>query len=104
MTIMNTPEKGFYRHYKHDPAGPFNNYEYELIGIARHSEDKSLLALYLPLYENTYLPAADYCVRPLAMFMEDVTIDGRTMPRFEHITDPDLISKLEAIKIQMYGA
>ena len=48
------PEKGFYYHYKHDPAGPMNNYAYELVGIGIHSEEDcrpedSNMAVYLPI-------------------------------------------------------
>jgi hypothetical protein len=100
---MRIPEKGFYYHYKHDPEGLFNNYAYELLGTARHSEDKSLLAVYLPLYENTYAPPADYCVRPLGMFMEEVRVNGKTLPRFARITDERLIARLQQAKAELYG-
>jgi len=58
---------GRYRHYK---GG-----EYEVIGIAKHSD-----VVYRPLYGEGGL-----WVRPLAMFVEDVVIDGVTMPRFKSI-------------------
>lgn len=28
------PERGFYYHYKHDPAGSVDNYAYEVLGAA----------------------------------------------------------------------
>lgn len=96
------PEKGFYYHYKHDPAGPFNNYSYEVIGVAMHTEDRTFTVLYRPLYENTYL-TVDYSARPLDMFMGTVEKDGATIPRFTRITDPALITRLTAIKEQRYG-
>ena len=97
------PEKGFYYHYKHDPKGPFNNYAYEVLGIARHTEDESLSVIYRPLYENRYLEGMDCSNRPLEMFMEDVTKDGKTFPRFTKITDEAIISELKTIKSHMYG-
>ena len=60
---------GRYRHYK---GG-----EYEVIGVARHSETQEPLVVYRPLYN-----ASGWWVRPHAMFFERVTIDGVTRPRF----------------------
>ena len=60
---------GRYRHYK---GG-----EYEVVGIARHSETLEPLVLYRPLYG-----ASTLWVRPYAMFFEDVEIDGVVTPRF----------------------
>ena len=97
------PEKGFYYHYKHDPLGAVNNYAYELTGIARHTEDKTFFALYLPLYENTWFKPADYQARPLEMFMENVTKEGKTYPRFEKITDPKTIDELKRFQKELYG-
>jgi hypothetical protein len=63
---------GLYRHYK---GG-----EYEVIGVARHSETHEPLVVYRPLYNNTA-----WWVRPHAMFFEDVVVDGAPRPRFEKI-------------------
>jgi hypothetical protein len=63
---------GRYRHYKGN--------DYEVIGIARHSETEEELVVYRKLYGDGSL-----WVRPLAMFMEDVTVDGLTVPRFEWV-------------------
>ena len=67
---MQELQPGFYRHYK---GG-----NYQVIGVARHSETNELLVVYKCLYDNESL-----WVRPLAMFLETVLIDGRTVPRFE---------------------
>jgi hypothetical protein len=61
---------GRYRHYK---GG-----EYEVIGVARHSETHEPLVVYRPLYNTT-----GWWVRPHAMFFETVTIDGVARSRFE---------------------
>ncbi|AMV29213.1 hypothetical protein VT84_32765 [Gemmata sp. SH-PL17] len=68
----NEPVPGRYRHYK---GG-----EYEVVGIARHSETDELLVVYKPLYNATGL-----WVRPRAMFLETVNHNGATVPRFAYI-------------------
>lgn len=61
---------GRYRHYK---GG-----EYEVIGVARHSETHEPLVVYRPLYNET-----GWWVRPHAMFFETVTVAGVVRSRFE---------------------
>jgi hypothetical protein len=103
------PEKGFYYHYKHDPKGTVNNYAYEFIGVGHHTEDDcrpedQLLGVYRPLYEAfVYKNGKMFDVRPLSMWMEDVTKDGKTFPRFARITDELVIKQLESIRKEMYG-
>ena len=60
---------GRYLHYK---GG-----EYDVIGVARHSETLEPLVVYRPRYDETGL-----WVRPYAMFFEEVEVDGRRQPRF----------------------
>ncbi|CAN5410035.1 DUF1653 domain-containing protein [soil metagenome] len=60
---------GRYRHYK---GG-----EYEVIGVARHSESLAPHVIYRPLYNAT-----GWWLRPHAMFFEEVIIDGVRQPRF----------------------
>ncbi|MFT6899698.1 MAG: hypothetical protein ACJA13_004139 [Paraglaciecola sp.] len=62
---------GRYRHYKGN--------DYEVIGVAKHSEDETQLVVYRPLYG-----ARDLWVRPLDMFVEKVEIDGQSLPRFAY--------------------
>lgn len=94
-------QPGFYYHYKHDPNGPFNNYAYQVLGIIRHTENKTLLMVYRPLYENTYLDV-NFSGRPLEMAMSSVEINGEVISRFRRIEDSELIGKLQEIKVQMY--
>jgi hypothetical protein len=68
-----TVTPGRYRHYK--------GKDYEVIGIARHSETGEELVVYRCLYGDFSL-----WVRPLAMFREKVTVDGREMSRFAPCT------------------
>ena len=69
---MPDPAPGRYRHFK---GG-----EYEVLGAARHSETHEQLVVYRPLYGDGGL-----WVRPVAMFLETVEHDGRTVPRFARI-------------------
>jgi hypothetical protein len=66
---MTAIPSGKYRHYK---GG-----EYEVVGIATHSETHEPHVVYRPLYGEGGL-----WVRPLSMFIENVVVDGRTVPRF----------------------
>jgi hypothetical protein len=65
-------EIGRYRHYKGN--------EYEVIGVAKHSEDETKLVVYRPLYGESAL-----WVRPLSMFIETVKVNDETIPRFKYI-------------------
>lgn len=66
---------GKYRHYK--------GKEYEVIGIARHSETLEELVIYRALYDDF-----DLWARPLKMFSEEVEIEGKKAPRFQYLDDP----------------
>ncbi|GAC18999.1 DUF1653 domain-containing protein [Paraglaciecola arctica] len=67
-------EIGRYRHYKGN--------EYEVIGVAKHSEDETELVVYRPLYGERGL-----WVRPLDMFTETVQVEGLDTPRFKYLGD-----------------
>ena len=69
MSSATNPSPGRYRHYK---GGA-----YEVLGVATHSETEERLVVYRPLYGEGAL-----WVRPLAMFIEWVEVDGERMPRF----------------------
>ena len=60
---------GKYRHYK---GG-----EYEVIGVAKHTETLEDLVVYRALYDEGQI-----WVRPLHMFLEEVDIDGKKVSRF----------------------
>ena len=65
---------GRYRHFK--------GMEYEVIGVAKHSETLEPMVVYRALYGEGGL-----WVRPAAMWQETVTRDGVTSPRFTYIGD-----------------
>ena len=63
---------GKYRHFKGN--------EYEVIGIAKHSETLEEMVIYRALYGD-----GGYWVRPASMWNEEITRDGKTFLRFELI-------------------
>ncbi len=108
-TPSKVPEKGFYYHYKHDPNGSVGNYAYEMVGVGAHTEDDCRpedvhMVVYRPLYPeaSVYKAGKLFDLRPLEMWMEDVTKEGSTFPRFQKIEDLEIISKLEIIRDQIY--
>lgn len=72
MPRMSDIKPGRYRHFKGN--------EYEVIGMARHSESLQPLVVYRALYGEGGL-----WVRPAAMFTEAVERDGVRQPRFEYV-------------------
>ncbi|PIT95029.1 DUF1653 domain-containing protein [Candidatus Falkowbacteria bacterium CG10_big_fil_rev_8_21_14_0_10_39_9] len=63
---------GKYQHYK---GGV-----YEVLGVAHYSEDEIEMVVYKDLYGDGQL-----WVRPLAIFLEEVEIDGVLKPRFTYL-------------------
>jgi hypothetical protein len=69
---MNAIKPGRYRHYKGN--------EYTVLGVARHSETLEPLVVYRQEYGD-HGP----WVRPAAMFAENVTVNGMSVPRFLYL-------------------
>jgi hypothetical protein len=67
-------QPGRYRHYKGN--------EYDVIGVARHSETEEPFVVYRALYGDKRL-----WIRPAAMFLETVIVEGRPVPRFDRLTE-----------------
>ena len=63
---------GKYRHYK--------GKDYQVLGVAKHSETSEELVVYQKLYDDYSM-----WVRPLSMFIENVEVDGKKVPRFEFL-------------------
>ena len=63
---------GIYQHYK--------GKQYEVIGEVTHSETMEKMILYKALYGKY-----DLWVRPKAMFMETVNVEGRRIKRFTYV-------------------
>ena len=68
---------GRYRHYK--------GKEYEVIGVATHSETLEELVIYKALYDIEGKGKDSLWVRPKGMFEEDIEVDGVVRKRFELI-------------------
>lgn len=51
--------------------------QYEVIGVARHSETLEPVVVYRPLYNDS-----GWWVRPYEMFTGTVVVDGVERPRF----------------------
>ena len=63
---------GLYRHFKGN--------EYEVIGIARHSETQEPMVVYKALYGD-----GSIWVRPADMWNETIERDGKKYKRFERV-------------------
>lgn len=80
MYIAGTPEEytmvqpGRYRHYKGN--------DYEVIGVAKHSETEEIFVVYRALHGERGL-----WIRPAAMFLETVVVEGLPRPRFQRLPD-----------------
>jgi hypothetical protein len=66
---------GIYEHYK--------GKKYFVLGLSRNTETDEVCVVYRPLYETDWPQLVH---RPAAMFLEDVTVNGRTVPRFRLIS------------------
>ncbi len=73
LSPLPTLPLGRYRHYK---GG-----EYEVIGVARHSETLEAMVMYRPLYNDSGI-----WVRPFAMFVGQVEVEGVSQPRFAFVS------------------
>lgn len=65
---------GLYRHYKGN--------HYRVLTVARHSETQEQLVVYRALYGDHGV-----WVRPAGMFRENVTVNGKSVPRFELLAE-----------------
>ena len=68
---------GKYKHYK--------GKEYEVLGVAHHSETFEELVVYRALFTSQEFGKNALWVRPLKMFLEYIEIDGKKIPRFKFI-------------------
>ena len=70
---------GKYKHFKSPDK------EYEVIGVAYHSETLEKMVIYRALYESTEFGKNAIWARPIESFTGIVEVDGKEMPRFEYI-------------------
>lgn len=71
---------GRYRHYK--------GKDYEVIGLALHSETNEKMVVYRALYKSEEFGENAIWVRPLSSFTETVEFEGKPVPRFTKIEPP----------------
>lgn len=62
---------GIYQHYRGDT--------YKVLAVSRHSEDLSWYVVYEALYDNE---VSKIWHRPLAMFLEEIDVNGVRRQRF----------------------
>lgn len=67
-------KKGVYRHFKGN--------HYRVIGIAKDSESLEEMVVYSSVSNSD-----EIWVRPVKMFMETITVDGKEVKRFEWSTE-----------------
>jgi hypothetical protein len=75
---MSTVALGKYQHYKGDIM--------EVIGTALHSETQEELVVYKHV-TGEHAGERHFWVRPVKMFLENVVVDGRAVPRFKFINE-----------------
>jgi len=70
-------EKGIYEHYKGN--------RYHVLGVGCHTETNEYFVVYSPLKVHANKP--EIWLRPYDMFIESVTKDGVTFPRFKKVQE-----------------
>jgi len=73
---MHDVKPGVYEHYKKK--------EYRVIGVFKHSETLEDYVAYECLHENE---TAQWWIRPLKMFCENVEVEGGVIPRFRFVRE-----------------
>ena len=66
-----------YEHYK--------GKRYEVLDVAIHTETQEEMVVYKALYKG-HFPGGTLWVRPLAMFQENVSLEGKIVPRFNYVS------------------
>ena len=75
-------EKKYYRHFKGNI--------YRVLHIAKHSETLEDMVVYQAMYGEKCV-----CVRPLAMFEEEIERDGKMIRRFSPISNKEAEATLK---------
>jgi len=74
-------KKGIYKHFKGGTV--------EVVDIAHHSETLEDMVIYKALYECRDFGIGSLWVRPKKMFLEEVEVDGKKVPRFKYIGEEE---------------
>lgn len=81
--------EGYYYHYKHDSLKGVTDYAYKILCVGTHTETEEDMVVYKSLYGE-----GGIWIRPLSMFTEMVTKEGKTFPRFTKIEDSGILALL----------
>jgi len=71
-----TIQKGIYEHYKGN--------RYEVLDEGIHTETREVLVIYKALYKGNFAEGTLW-IRPLQMFNEMVSVEGKLIPRFKFL-------------------
>jgi len=74
---MKKVKLGKYQHYKGNI--------YQVLGIAHHSETLEKMVVYQAQYDSQELGKKPIFIRPLQMFLEQVVVSGKKVPRFKYL-------------------
>lgn len=80
-------EPGLYRHFK---GGM-----YQLLYLAQNSEDSQLLVIYRSMEDGKIWS------RPVRMWVEEVEVDGKKVPRFERVKHLGVIPGIHTITLDL---
>ena len=75
---------GIYKHYKGN--------EYKVVAVAKNSETTEDLVVYRDIEDKNKIWA-----RPLKMFLENVEVEGKIIPRFKFISGKQFLNKKRSV-------
>lgn len=78
LLAQRVPVGSCFEHYK--------GMRYEILSIGRHSESEDLHVVYRALYADPVFGKNAIWIRPLAMFLETIELDGEIIPCFKRIS------------------
>lgn len=79
---------GYYQHFKGNV--------YQVIAVGKHSESGDEMVVYRGLYDSPHGFGAIW-IRPVAMFLETIERDGKTMRRFAPISSEEATEILNKV-------
>jgi hypothetical protein len=88
MSTRTVKEGALYRHYKgavYQVIKIAYNTEGKILATADDVDDSTKLVVYKPVKQDPMLGEDVWWVRPYALFVENVTIQGKEQPRFAEL-------------------
>jgi len=77
VMIQKVPVGSVFEHYR--------GMRYEILSIGRHSESEDLHVVYQALYSDPVFGDRAIWIRPLAMFLEEIELNGKKTQRFRRV-------------------